>query len=167
MEVVMNDGVKTFARAVWWGGVAGGGPFMILTVPMMLFSLSEIAPSDALSALFFAFLPLVIASVGTLAGMLAVGLPLTAMMRGNKPEAAYPYSLAGMGAGFVIPYLIFAFATGWSIEIAVGGLFLAVPGLLAGTTAATMWGAWREQVTADVADTIAHPRPDRGERWLR
>lgn len=163
----MNDGVRTFARAVWWGAVVGGGPFMLFTVPTTLFSINELPMSEALPVLYFALFPLLLAAIGTVVGMLLVGLPLTAMLRGAEAESAYTYSLAGMGAGFVIPYVIFAIATGWSIEIALGGLFFAIPGLLAGTTAATIWGNWRERVTADMADASAELRPDRGERWLR
>ena len=32
----MKDATLTFARAVLWGSVAGGGPFMVFTIPVLL-----------------------------------------------------------------------------------------------------------------------------------
>jgi hypothetical protein len=165
MEVEMNDGINNFARAVWWGAVVGGGPFMLFTVP---FGISLAFSEDLAGGLYLANLPLMIAGVGTLIGLLLIGLPLTAVLRwAGKGEPASTYSLAGLGAGFLIPYLIFAAATDWGSDAMLGGLFLSFPGALAGTTAATIWGNWRERVAAEIGDAAADLRPERGERWLR
>lgn len=161
----MKMALKTFARAVGWGAVAGGAPVLLFTLPAAILSVVDASNEGLAGLLYIATLPLLLAGAGTLAGALLLGLPLTALLRRKGRETSTTYGLLGAALGFVLPALA-AFA---AIGPDIGGAFLlfAIPGLIAGLTAATVWGNWREQVALVAAAAAQTPRPDRGERWLR
>ena len=159
----MHVGIKTFARATWWGAVVGGGPFLLITVPTILSVISEMATRDLPLALLLVILPILVSATVTIAGMVVIGLPLTMWLHHRQAERQGTYRLVGALCGFVLP-LPFLLANGpvdWTF------LVLAIPGALAGFTAATIWGDWREHGATKVGDTSSDLRPDRGERWLR
>lgn len=160
----MHIGFKTFARATWWGAVVGGGPFLLITVPTIVPVIGEMTTRDLPLALLLVILPILVGATVTMAGLIVIGLPLTAWLHHRQAERAGTYGLTGAACGFLLPWL-FALENGtvdWTF------LVIAIPGALAGTTAATVWGNWREQVTAEVAiDAPTEPCPHRGERWLR
>lgn len=161
----MNDGLKTFARAVWWGALIGGGPYLLLTVPAALPILADPSSSGLSGALVLVALPILLAGAGTLTGAVLFGLPLTVLLRHMRKETSANYGMVGALLGFTMPALA-AFAT-FGPELGGSFLMFAIPGLLAGTTAATTWGNRREQVALAAREEAEAPRPDRGERWLR
>ena len=166
----MKEAVVAFARAVGWGSLVGGAPFMILTIPVALSLLGELAADNVREALIIAISPLIYAAVPTLAGALLIGLPLTAWLHSMGREGVTIYSLAGLSGGIAIAF-IFAFAmNGPGSEVWGITAFLAIPSILAGTTTATIWGQWRERAVnarAEADQAAPTTKPDRSERWLR
>ena len=159
----MHVGIKTFARATWWGAMVGGGPFLLITVPTILSVISEMATRDLPLALLLVVLPILVSATVTMAALIVIGLPLTVWLHHRQAERVGPYGLTGAACGFLLPLLVMLVnsSVDWTF------LFLAIPGALAGTTAATVWGNWREQVALASVEEAETPRPDRGERWLR
>lgn len=133
----MKDAILAFARAVFWGSLAGGGPFMLITVPVALQM-----PVWSPGVLWLAVMPLVIAAAVVALATAFLGLPLTAWLANREDENRMPYVLAGLGLGTLLPIaLIPALFGGWE-----AGAFLALPGAFAGTVTGASWGRWRERI---------------------
>jgi hypothetical protein len=134
MEDSMKDAILNFARAVFWGSVAGGGPFLLITL-----SVSLGAPHWwQLEVIWLAFFPIVIAAAVVTLASVVLGLPLTIWLARRKDERATTYAVAGLGLGAMLPIAVSAGFGG-------DGAFLALPGAMAGTTTGAIWGCWREK----------------------
>jgi len=141
----MKDAILGLARALLWGSVIGGAPFLLLTVPVVLADIGQAPVGVALLAMF---MPILIAGAVTAPAIILLGLPLTALLAHLRRETPGLYITAGFGLGLVIPIGIVLYLGGdWS------GAFLSIPGAAAGAAAAGTWGNWREKV----ADTRPEP----------
>lgn len=140
----------TFARAVWWGSIAGAAPYTILF--MLPLGIAMAGDGEPLGMLLMIAYPLVISAVIVLAAALLIGLPLTAILSQSVRERQVHYALAGLGAGAAIPALIILAVDGGSYEPV---LFFAVPGMVAGTVTGLVWGKWREALVDDAASDLA------------
>ncbi|MCB2067020.1 MAG: hypothetical protein KDE15_10330 [Erythrobacter sp.] len=162
-ESPFSPHVIAFARAVLWGTIAGGGIFLLVSVPVAIAALID---GYIVQAVGVALLPLGISGAGTLAGMLLLGLPVTAILHALNRETARNYALAGTVLGLVSPAAMMAIA-GDSDETLIGfGMFLGLFGLMAGGVSSNIWGQWRQACAAqrevaavftDQADP--HPNP--------
>lgn len=159
----MNNSIHAFWRAVLFGTLTGGVPFLPLTIP---FSFLLIADGKVLNAAIAALLPLLVAGPVVLSAMLLIALPLTALLQwaGKERKAFY----AGLGAfsGVAFPAATYALLSEhWEVAS------MLLPGILigpfSGAVAGSTWGKWREAVALELAEAPVEPRPDRGERWLR
>ena len=136
----MKDGILAFVRAVSWGSLAGGGPFLIITVPISL-QTSEWWQTEAL---WLAVMPMVVAAAVVALTATFLGLPLTAWLARQQDEDRMTYVVAGLGSGILVPIaLVLALFGDWEM-----GAILAIPGAFAGTVTGTSWGRWREKVAA-------------------
>ena len=132
----MTSAARACIKAIFWGSVTGGGPFLILTLPL---GISLSASGELAMALAFAFLPLIISGTVVIGAFVLLGLPLTAFLANEGDEKATTYATAGAGLGAILP-----FAFGMSQGNMIAGLVLAVPGGLAGLVTGSIWGRWRE-----------------------
>ena len=137
MRVAAN--IRVFSIALLRGTLAGGGPAaLILAVPF--FAVMVDSGSFDTSSLFLIAVPFLAAGAITLAAMMVIGLPLTAILKRLGKECARTYAISGLSLGILIPLVICA-AVG-SME---AGLFFAVFGMMAGGATALTWGRWREE----------------------
>ena len=127
--------VRPFLLAWLAGTLAGGGPMLVFTLPM----LENWTAEYPLMSVWIAFLPVWIASAITLASMLAIGLPATVMLRHFQHESLACYTKLGLVFGALVPSLI-GLALFRSIEPLP---FFAIPGILAALACAQVWGRWR------------------------
>lgn len=127
--------VGAFLRATVLGAVAGGGPYMVFTVPI---GGGFLAGTDLGLFVLMSLYPVLIATAVTLVAALVFGLPLTTVLRRSGEESARLYALLGLLLGFLIPLALLLFAT-WE-----PALFLAPGGLIAGGVTGFVWGRWRE-----------------------
>jgi hypothetical protein len=134
MEDFMKKAISPFVRAVFWGTVAGGGPFMLLTGAI------AVSMEWQWNSLLLFFMPAMIAGAVVTLAMLLLGLPLTALLAHLKRENRNTYVLAGALLGALLP-LVPVLLTGDNF-----GGFLTIPGAIAGTATAAVWGRWREEV---------------------
>lgn len=137
----MKSNLYQLTRAVGWGALVGGGPYMVMTLPIGLIGLFN---SEILRGLYFAFIPLVIALAVTLSAAVLIGLPLTAILHHLHRESRLVYGSSGVLFGIAIP-LIFLLLTEDNTTV---GIIMALSGGVAGMTTGTLWGGWREKVTA-------------------
>lgn len=134
----MKEAIFTFIRAVFWGSMVGGGPFLLMTVPI---AMTEGSLYRLSLTLWVAILPLVFAGALVLPASVFLGLPLTAVLAGLKAERATTYALAGLGLGTLLPIAVALYdGIGWHVGLVVIAFF----GAAAGLTTATIWGQWRE-----------------------
>lgn len=147
----MKAEANAFLRAVALGGLAGGAPMLIFTLPAAV----DWGRIDLLG-LVLVTMPLWFAFAVTLAAAVSVGLPMTAILRHWGCETVANYGLLGALFGFLIPFLTFALA-GNSLE---PGLFFALPGTLAGAVAGTSWGRWRESICSIHSADFPEPPPN-------
>ena len=132
----MKEAIRTFARAVFWGSIAGGGPFTLITVPVAL----DASDGWQFGVVWFAVFPLVIAAAVVTLASVVLGLPLTIWLARRKDEDATTYTIAGLGLGLMLPIAVIAgVGGGWNLAI-----FLAFPGAMAGSATGVIWGRWRE-----------------------
>lgn len=141
----MGTLLRMFARAVWWGSLAGAAPFLLFTLPLGISAMSD---SDPASGLLVAFSPLMITGTIVLGAILAIGLPLTALLSQSNREFQRHYATAGLVAGALLPSLILLQFEDWAIGV---GMFLAIPGMIAGTVTGLVWGKWREALADEAA----------------
>ncbi|MFB0612875.1 hypothetical protein [Aurantiacibacter poecillastricola] len=135
-DIAPLNSIAAFCKAWLWGTFAGGGLFLVLTVPLgIAFAIDGLL----LTGLLFAAYPILISGAVTLAAMLVIGLPLTAALHRAARETVATYEKAGAVFGFLLPVLalpVFDAEPGFS-------LFFAIFGLFAGLFAAHRWGRWR------------------------
>jgi hypothetical protein len=132
-----------FFKAVAIGGIAGGGPFMLLTVPLGIDSLidSQVEVS-ILEAVYVMALPVLISIPVVLAFSIVIGLPLTiAFCKAGVDKGAH-YVAAGTIFG-AAPFVVASTMTPDATPL----LVLSVFGALAGSASGWTWGRHRDEVT--------------------
>ncbi|RIV86754.1 hypothetical protein [Aurantiacibacter zhengii] len=136
--------IGSFFRSIGWGAVAGSGFFLAFTVPAGVIAMA--AEGDP-RGLLLGLLPFLIGLAGSLAGMIAIGLPLTALLRHMQRERAAIYTAIGTLGGFAMPLL---FAGWFEGEFNSGslwaGLFLGLFGAIAGGVTGNIWGRYRDGI---------------------
>ena len=146
----METLLRVFARAVWWGSLAGAAPFLLFTLPL---GLSAISGTDPASGLLVAFSPLIISGTIVLGAAFVIGLPMTTVFSQSGREFQRHYAMAGLIAGALVPnFLMVGFLGGWDLAAA---LWFTVPGMIAGTVTGLVWGKWREALADDAASDLA------------
>ena len=150
--------IGSFFRATGWGAIAGGGFFMVFTVPFGLITLiAEGEPGGILVAL----LPLGIAFTGTLAGMIGLGIPLTALLSHLECERLGIYSAIGIFGGLLLPAFFAAWLDGSFNSGSVSvGIFLGPFGAMAGGVCGNVWGAYRVTLADQETAPSANPFHD-------
>jgi hypothetical protein len=141
----MKDAILPFLRAGFWGSVAGGGPFMLLTVPIAVLDRPWTEP---VMNFWVAILPLAICAAFVFSALLCLGLPLTAFLSHVGRERADTYALGGAVLGALLP-IPASYATGDG----GAGIFFAIPGTISGLVTAMVWGRWRENLAAAQSET--------------
>lgn len=153
-----NDGL---APAIMWGGFATGASYTVGGFALAALEGSFGMIPLALLAGFIAWL----FGTGVVAlVMVVVGLPVSFILHKLECEDPLVYALAGAAAGFLVPALPAILSDG---AIGEGALFFAIPGMIAGATAAFVWGRWCERAAGENAEAAEAFEYDRGERWLR
>ncbi len=156
--MVYYPAISAFFRAVFWGAVWGGGFLLPFSVAG---GIGVALDGEILDGLGLALIPLFLAGAGTLAGMLVIGLPLTALLRHLRREREGTYGLIGTILGLLLPSLVIIFAHPDSRNLAglaVGlplGLFCMFAGMATGHT----WGGWRERCAIAKRETRPAPNP--------
>ena len=145
----MKEAVLAFIRAVLWGSIAGGGPFMVLTLPIAITGTDWSQPDPM--AIWVAFIPMIIAGGIVASAAVCIGLPLTAWLAFAEAERQHTYVWAGLGLGALLPLAVALLLDGGSVIA-----YLALPGALAGAATARVWGGWREKVTRRPAEPWNH-----------
>lgn len=153
---IFTAAIRAFLRAVKWGAIAGGGIWLLMTVPI---GVGMALDGEAGPGLGVALMPLAIAGAGSLAGMLLIGLPLTALLRELRNERCATYALVGMIAGFIAPSLVVALLENFNPFESSFGLFLGIFGAISGGVAGHVWGSWREQLQPQPEPASAEPTP--------
>lgn len=122
-----------FGAAVLWGALTGA---VAMVVPLAV-SNPENAAASLTAGLYFV---LIFAGLFTLAGMLVIGLPVTALLRAARAEHRYLYA----GIGFIAGFGLFGATLGLPSRYEPEALVFLFSGGLAGFAAALRWGRWRE-----------------------
>ena len=146
----MGTLVWMFAKAVWWGSLAGAAPFIALfTLPLATSGFQDFGLTGALLVISY---PLIVTVVIVLGAALLIGLPLTAILRQSGRELQRHYAIAGLITGVLVPSLILLAFDGGGYEPM---LFFAVPGMIAGTVTGLVWGEWREALATEATSADA------------
>ena len=155
----MRDDIGNFFAAVRRGTLTGGGPFMLLTVPIAIF---DIGASDPLHAVLVALSPLMISAGIVLTACVVIGLPVTWLFATLRIESVENYTAAGAFGGVALPISL-AILSG---DIGKGGEFVAILGIFAGAMTGYRWGRWREQRASDdlAGGQTLRPR-SKPEKW--
>ena len=132
-----------FTRAWALGALAAAVPAAFLFVLPFLISLFDGDGFDP-QGLTLLLVPLLVCGTITLVGMVAIGLPVTAILARRVKESPRIYAACGAVAGAFLPLAICLALGSWE-----AGLFFAVFGTIAGTTAALSWGRWRMSLRHD------------------
>ena len=135
-----------FRTAVLAGTMAGGGPFLLVTLPGGIVTMLR---GDILAGLLLALFPVIVTALLTLIGMTLVALPLTALLRRTGRERKAFYVLAGAATAVPLALLATAALTGTGAALSSFGLFFAYAGALAGAVTGTVWGDWRMTMQAE------------------
>lgn len=149
----MKHLVRGAVRAVGWGSVAGGGPFLLLTVPIsiaVMFDKANWRLEDLISMLLLLALPLIIAAAIVIPAFVLIGLPLTWLFRRLRIGPDERYGLIGALVGLLIP-VAFGLLAGMEW---VGINFAIIPlGGLSGGITAHLWA----QALASYRDDCVEP----------
>lgn len=137
----MKNAIPAYLRAILWGSVVGGGPFLVITIPTALQASDWMRHAPEM--IWFAFMPLAIAGAVVTLVATFLGLPLTAWLARNQAESVPTYVIAGLGVGFVLPVALIGPTLGISLA-----LIVALPGAFAGAATAMSWGIWRARVSS-------------------
>ncbi len=125
-----------FAKSVLLGTVTGAAPACAVTCTVALALAVDDGPDARLFALLWlAFLPVVVTFPLVLGASIVFGLPLTALLKWVRREAAVTYVVCGTGIGFVIPVAILL------LMGAPSGYWTAALGAFSGAVTARTW--WR------------------------
>ena len=122
-----------FGAALLWGALTGA---VTVVVPLAI-STPENAAVTLFAGLFFMTIG---TSLFTLIGMLAIGLPVTVLLKFAHAEHRYLYAGIGFFAGSGFQAVVLDVSWRYEPEAVI---FL-VAGGLAGFAAALRWGRWRE-----------------------
>ena len=131
--LVKESPVIHFGAALLWGALTGA---VSVVVPLAI-STPENAAVTLFAGLYFMTIG---ASLFTLIGMLAIGLPVTVLLKFARAEHRYLYA----GIGFVAGAGFQAILLGVSWRYEPEAVIFLVAGGLAGFAAALRWGRWRE-----------------------
>lgn len=135
----MKHLVRGAVRAVGWGSVAGGGPFLLLTVPISIAVMFD-QTAWRLEALPFipllAVFPLVVAAAIVVPAFVVIGLPVTWLFRRLHIQPDERLGLIGALTGILVPV---AFGVLTDAEF-VGMNFAIIPlGGLSGAVTGIVW----------------------------
>ncbi|MCB2089199.1 MAG: hypothetical protein KDD98_10300 [Sphingomonadaceae bacterium] len=148
-KIRVMDMLAQLWSAVGWGTLAGA---IMLTVFIVISAWPDSAEL-ILTAFIVAFL---IVGLFNIAGMLLIGLPLTALLKALRFEKAGLYAAFGALAGFAIIAITFEAYRLLSLE----SLLLTCSGAVAGAACAWRWGRWRESWYRNAdADAQTGPHP--------
>ncbi|APE27719.1 hypothetical protein [Aurantiacibacter gangjinensis] len=145
--IPIENHIMAFLKATLYGALASGGWVWIFTVPLGLF---EVVKGEW-GGLLIAILPLLVSGAGTLAGMFALAMPITAVLQAFDAETRFIYSWAGLIGGFFAPIAVVAAFFGYDRSALALGLF----GALAGWMAGMHWGDWRQYGALGKANRFA------------
>ena len=103
----MNADIRSFARSVAAGTIVGGGPFMLLTVPLAIMDGFQpmTGKPNLTGDLYLAVLPILVSLATVLFGSIVIGIPSTIILRKRRLENRRRYVIIGVAAGFLIPLL--------------------------------------------------------------
>ena len=128
LAMAKSPAMWPFAKSVLYGALAASAPVLVLVFLMIVASLTvnPFDVRDVFAALLLLLLPLGIAIPVVLAGMVAIGLPLTLLLRRRGWESAAAYIGVGLVAGWSLPMAYSAwFAPGpsdpWMALLGAGG----------------------------------------------
>ncbi len=142
--------ITNLCAAIGWG--ASTGTLALLSV-LLIEAGADIRAEDVVGGLIFvgAFV-----AIFTLAGMIAIGLPLTFVLRfvGREHEAIYAAS--GAIAGFLIIAVLFGGPSSGP-EM----LWFPLVGAMAGCACAWRWGKWRQRIARIAQDPDKSTEPVR------
>ena len=145
----MPPSAKHALRAMLFGSLAGGGPFMLITVAIAF----ESSSNSLTETLALLFMPLLIAAAIVVPAFLLIGLPLTALYRRQNMEKRRIYGFSGLITGLLVPFAIVTIIMG---ELGVGfAALLSLPGALAGFITGFVWGGWRESLGTFDTDALS------------
>lgn len=119
---------RAFFKAVCQGTLAGGLPFMAITVPIAVSG-----DLDLLSAIYLAGLPIGVAFTLVLVSGLLVGLPINVMLQRHRIASGGAYLVAGSRAGCLV-LLAILFASGGVADFSTAAL-----GAFSGAMTARSW----------------------------
>ena len=144
-----------FAAALGWGTAAGT---LALIISIALAAVSGPPSIGAAASMLLAFHVFgIVVGLFTLAGMIAIGLPITLFLYLTRCENQVLYAAIGGFAGFVMMLAIFN--QGSRIEFAEFAFGAA--GGLAGGASGWRWGGWREALAiAREQNPIPNPQPE-------
>lgn len=126
--------ITSFSKAVAAGTVAGGGPYLFVTVPLAVGELLA-GELDISRSLYLATLPLIVALVLVLSGSVIVGIPTAIILSRRHWETLGRYVLIGATAGVLIPFVGLLLMGGeWDSALAMGIL-----GAFSGSVTAFVW----------------------------
>ena len=145
-----------FIRAIGLGTLVGGGPWLLLTLPIGF----VFAVSGEIGGLMLAIFPVLIAGGVTFASMTVIGLPLTAFLEQRGAESERIYAAAGAGAGAIIPMIVLTLLYGSDLWFEGVAYALAFGGMLAGLTTALSWANHRDRLRAEREEAEAEPEPN-------
>lgn len=129
------DEFPHFSAAIGWGSLIGTVCLLGIIAVIEGFDIQSLALLWGL-LLFGLFV-----AGFTLAGMVAIGLPITLILRQLDWELAWLYSALGAISGFLFLAIIF----GGDGSMLSENLALTCPGAVAGFVTALRWGLWREK----------------------
>jgi hypothetical protein len=96
---------SSFLKAVAAGTIAGGGPYLLFTVPVAIADAFEpmTGKLNIAGDLYLAALPVLVALPLVLFGSIVIGIPTAMILRRNNWEDLRHYVLIGATTGFLIP----------------------------------------------------------------
>ena len=148
-----------FLRALVAGALIGGAPWLVVTAPL---GASAIAGGDILGGLFALALPILVAGFVTLACMLVIGLPLTALLASKGRECPRIYAFCGGIFGFLVPATALLLLNLGTFEWHRDFVLLTLGGTIAGAATAFVWGKHRKRLRDQrrLAATATNPIHD-------
>ncbi|WP_271078865.1 hypothetical protein [Aurantiacibacter sp. MUD61] len=132
----MPSHLKAFGVAVAAGTMAGGGPWLLLSIPLAIDRLGTIGLLDAIRVMLA---PLLFGAPFALLGMLTVGLGATRLLHHNSRESMLSYLAAGVIGGAIIALLFVLILSGELTEYPLFAIF----SVLGGAGASLTWGRHR------------------------
>ncbi|MBH5321617.1 hypothetical protein [Aurantiacibacter sediminis] len=152
----MPSHLKAFCAAVAAGTMGGGGPWLLLSIPLAIDRLGTIGLLDAIRVMLA---PLLFGAPFALLGMLTVGLGATRVLHHISRESILSYLAVGAIGGAIIALLFVLILSGELTEYPLFAIF----SVLGGAGASLTWGRHRmrlKRVREEVKDAPANPIHD-------